>query len=126
ATLATYQSNNTEYRPRQILGVVSPASRDELVQTLEIANRHRTAVYPFSTGKNWGLGSKLPVVDGCILLDLGKMNRIIEVNEQLSYAVVEPGVTQKQLHDHLEARQIPLMLNVTGSGAHTSIMGNTL
>ena len=30
-----------------------------------IAIEHRIPLYPFSTGKNWGLGSKLPVVDGC-------------------------------------------------------------
>jgi len=124
--LAAYQENNTEYRPRKILAVASPTSRDELVAIIRLANSYRTPIYPFSTGMNWGLGSKLPVVDDCILVNLAAMNRIIEVNETLAYAVIEPGVTQKQLCDYLEARRIPLMLNVTGSSANSSIVGNTL
>ncbi len=53
------------------------------------------------------------------------MNRI-EVNAELAYAVVEPGVTQRQLHEHLKQRGIRLWLNPTGAGPDCSILGNTL
>ncbi|RKX34975.1 MAG: hypothetical protein DRP64_19640 [Verrucomicrobia bacterium] len=72
------------------------------------------------------MGSRLPVKDGAAIVDLGRMNRIIEVNAQYHYAVVEPGVTQRQLLDHIKANNLPLMLNVTGSTSDTSLIGNAM
>jgi 4-cresol dehydrogenase (hydroxylating) len=54
------------------------------------------------------------------------MNRIVEVNETLAYAVIEPGVTQRQLFDHLAGHAPGLMLDCTGAGTGASIVGNTL
>jgi 4-cresol dehydrogenase (hydroxylating) len=59
-----------------------------------IANKFHVPIYVVSTGKNWGVGSKLPVKNGCALLILSEMKNIIEVNEKLRYAIIEPGVTQ--------------------------------
>lgn len=57
------------------------------------------------------------------------MNRILNAG-QISLAnpvaVIEPGVTQAQLHAHLQAHCPQLMFNVTGSAAGTSILGNAL
>jgi 4-cresol dehydrogenase (hydroxylating) len=72
------------------------------------------------------MGSRLPVRDGAAIVDLGRMNRILEVNAQYQYAVVEPGVTQRQLLDHIKANNLPLMLNVTGSTSDTSLIGNAM
>ena len=33
------------------------------------------------------------------------MNRIVEFSEELAYVTVEPGVTQQQLYDFLQARR---------------------
>lgn len=52
--------------------VLRPSSEDEVRRIVGLANEHRIALYPFSTGKNWGLGSKLPVIDGCVLVDLSR------------------------------------------------------
>ena len=85
----------------------------------------RSAV-PLGTGKNWGLGSRLPVVDGCILVDLSQLDRIVEVSDAFGYAILEPGVTQAQLAAHLEKHHPSLTMNFTGSFAFTSIVGNVL
>src|SRR5258708_4909082 len=77
-------------------------NEDEVLQIVSLANAHQIPLYPFSTGKNWGLGSKLPVVDGCVLVDLSRMDRIVEVNEAFAYAIIEPGVTQAHLAAHLK------------------------
>lgn len=111
---------------RQIAAVLRPGSTAEVQQIVALANRHGVPLYPFSRGCNWGLGSRLPVRDGACLVDLSRMNRIREVSAQHRYAVVEPGVTQQQLYDHLVARQLPLMLNVVGAGGGTSLLGNAL
>ena len=84
---------------RQIPAILRPANREQVQQSLRIASKFAVPVYPISSGKNWGYGSRVPVRDGCVLLDLGRMNRILEFNEDLAYATVEPGVTQGQLFD---------------------------
>jgi 4-cresol dehydrogenase (hydroxylating) len=91
-----------------------------------VANAERIPLYPFSTGLNWGLGSKLPVVDDCVLVDLSCMKRIVRVDEDFGYAIIEPGGTQAALADHLAAHHPALSVNFTGSFVHTSIVGNVL
>lgn len=57
------------------------------------------------------------------------MNRIRnaeEVSEKQPVVVIEPGVTQRQLHDFLAERHPGLSFNVTGSSMDTSILGNAL
>ncbi len=44
-------------------------------------------------------------MSGSIVLDLHRMNKIIEVNEKLAYAVVEPGVTFADLYDSLRKQE---------------------
>lgn len=51
----------------------------------------RVPVYPTSRGRSWGFGSRVPAADGCVLLDLGRMNRIVGFDERLAYVTVEPG-----------------------------------
>lgn len=84
------------------------------------------SLHPVSTGKNWGLGTNLPWKDDVYILDLSRLNRIIELNQDLGYAVIEPGVTQRQLAEALESRQTRFYVDVTGSGADTSLIGASL
>lgn len=111
---------------RQVAAVLKPASHEEVERVIAVANTHRIPLYPISGGKQWGMGSRLPVRDGAAIVDLSRMNRIIEVNSRFHYAVVEPGVTQKQLLDYIRDHNLPLMLNVTGSTSDTSLIGNAM
>ena len=102
----------------------------------EIAGKCRSAcasrtvfgvpVYPISSGKNWGYGSRVPAADGCILLDLGRMNRIVDFNEELAYVTVEPGVTQAQLYAFLRERGSNLWVDATGASPECSLIGNAV
>ena len=111
---------------RQIAAVLRPASVEQIQQVVRTAAAHRIALYPISTGNNWGYGSALPAEDDNVIVDLSRMNRILEVNAELAYVVLEPGVTQRQLYEYLQERRIPLWLNPTGAGPTCSILGNTL
>ncbi|MDZ8118051.1 FAD-binding oxidoreductase [Pontiella agarivorans] len=111
---------------RQVVAVLKPVSHEQVEQIIEAANAHRVPLYPISRGKQWGMGSKLPVRDGVAIVDLSGLDRILEINEQFHYAVVEPGVTQRQLLDHIAENQLDLMLNVTGSTSDTSLIGNAM
>ena len=106
-----------------MIKVQSQAMLDKVVS---VANQNSTPVYTYSKGLNWGLGSKLPVGKGCILLDLSELNQISEINEKFHYAIVEPGVSQGQLAEEIEKRGLKLMVNVTGSAPQASVLGNTM
>jgi 4-cresol dehydrogenase (hydroxylating) len=111
---------------RQVVAVLKPRSLEEVQKIVATANAYRVPLYPISCGKQWGMGSRLPVQDGAAILELSGMNRIIEVSAEHHYAVVEPGVTQRQLLDHIKENNLPLMLNVTGSTSNTSLIGNAM
>lgn len=106
--------------------VVKPENSNEIKEIVKIANKYRLRLYPISKGKNWGYGSACAVQEGQIILDLSRMNRIVQVNEPLAYAVIEPGVTQIQLVEYLKEKGLALWLDCTGSGPDASILGNTL
>src|SRR5262245_61692373 len=125
ATIRHYTANVSGLE-RAITAVLYPESSADVQALVRLANEVRLPLYPISTGCNWGLGSKLPVRDGAALVDLSRMDRIHEVNETHGYAVIEPGVTQRKLHERLEAAHSHYYLSVTGSGAETSILGNAL
>ena len=108
------------------LGVIRPASTQQVADVVRIAAKHRVPIYPISRGKNWGYGSACPVTDGQVIVELTRMNRILEVNSELAYAVIEPGVSQGQLYEHLRELGDNLMLDVTGAGPDASIVGNAL
>jgi len=110
----------------QIPAVVRPATREEVQECLRIANRYKTPLYPISSGRNWGYGSRVPASDGCVLLDLGRMNRILDFSEELGYVTVEPGVTQAQLYDFLQQRGSRLWMDSTGASPHCSLIGNAV
>jgi 4-cresol dehydrogenase (hydroxylating) len=121
-----YSMNVTEYAPKQSSAVLMPSGLQQVQALVSIANEFKQPLYPFSTGKNWGLGSRIPTSDNCALVDLKRMNKIIEVNERLRYAVIEPGVTQQNLSDALKIAAPSLLMHMTGSGCDTSICGNIL
>ena len=104
--------------------IVRPSERGEVREVVRRAGAAGVPVYPISTGRNWGYGDACAPVGGCVLLDLSRMDRIVEVNVPLAYAVVEPGVTQGQLARHLEEAGLPLVLDATGAGPDASIIGN--
>jgi 4-cresol dehydrogenase (hydroxylating) flavoprotein subunit len=111
---------------QRIPAIVRPADRAEVQECMRIANRWHTPVYPISSGKNWGYGSRVPASDGCVLLDLGRMNRILDFSEELAYVTVEPGVTQEQLFAFLRERGSGLWMDATGASPQCSLIGNTM
>ncbi len=104
---------------------VAPKSVEEVQAVLRIANEHKIPLWPVSRGKNLGYGEAAPLLSGSVVLDLGRMKRILEVNEKTGYAVVEPGVGFFDLFDYLRDNKIPLWMSVPGN-AWGSLIGNAL
>ncbi|WP_426112731.1 FAD-binding oxidoreductase [Massilia sp. PWRC2] len=123
ASLRRYQSSTAGAGSRAV-AVVRPASRTEVIAIVTLAGRYGVAIYPISTGHNWGYGDACAVGDGQLIVELARMNRILKVDPQLAYAVIEPGVTQGQLAEFLREHAINLWCDCTGAGADTSLIGN--
>ena len=119
-------ARSTASRSTRALAVVTPGSAEQVAELVKVARRHKTPLYPISTGKNWGYGDACPVTDGQVIVELSRMNRIITVDPTLAYAVIEPGVTQQQLSDYLIEHKLDFWIDCTGAGPDTSFMGNIL
>jgi glycolate oxidase len=69
---------------------VLPASTAEVSAVLAAASRHLTPVVPRGAGT--GLSGGAAAVDGCIVLSTTRMTRVVDVQADEQYAVVQPGV----------------------------------
>jgi len=104
--------------------VVLPQSLEEVREILRLANREKVPVVPYIAGGNVG-GLTIPLQGG-IMLDLKRMNRIIEVSEADMYALVEPGVTFGQIKAYLEKNHPTLKYTYAFSPPSTGVISNAL
>jgi len=104
---------------------VAPDGVEQVQQIVRIANKYKIPIYPVSTGKNLGYGGSAPAYSGSVVLDLKRMNRIIEVNERNAYCLVEPGVSYFDLYRYIQERGIKLWVDVPDPGWGSPI-GNAL
>ncbi|MBA2882801.1 glycolate oxidase [Desulfosalsimonas propionicica] len=74
--------------------VAMPTTVEQIQKIMKFANQEKIPVIPYTAGTNIG-GLCIPE-DGGILLDLKQMNKILTINDQLHYAVIEPGVSHAQ------------------------------
>jgi FAD/FMN-containing dehydrogenase len=87
--------------------IVTPRHVPDVQAIVELCNEFVMPVWPISIGRNVGYGGASPRVPGSLIMDLGvHMNRIVEVNVDGAYALVEPGVTFMQLHEYLEKNDL--------------------
>lgn len=107
-------------------GAVAPSSVEEVQAILRVANKYKLPMWPVSTGKNMGYGMATPASPGQMILDLKRMNRIIEVDGELGTALVEPGVTYRDLRDYLDEHKLPFWIDVPTVGPIVSPLSNTL
>ena len=105
--------------------VLRPRDVQQVQSVVQIANNCKIALYPVSCGNNWGYGSAKPARDGSVVVDLSRMTRI-SIDEETAVTTVEPGVTQRMLHEFLRQRNLPYLVPVHGGGPQCSILGNAL
>ncbi|MCG8642202.1 MAG: FAD-binding oxidoreductase [Desulfobacterales bacterium] len=84
--------------------VVMPTRVEQVQEVMKFANQEKISVTPFTAGTNIG-GLCLPE-NGGILLDMKRMNKIIRIDEESHYAVIEPGVSHAHLASELARRNL--------------------
>ncbi|ULR48897.1 FAD-binding oxidoreductase [Streptomyces deccanensis] len=105
--------------------VVFPGTVEEVQAVVRVANELRIPLWTVSQGRNNGYGGAAPRVGGSVVVSLRRMNRVLEVNDELGYAVVEPGVRFSDLYEHLRAGGHRLMVSTPDLG-WGSVIGNAL
>src|SRR5690606_7512247 len=104
---------------------VAPDSVEQVQQIVRIANKYKTPLYPISTGKNYGYGGASPNLSGSIIVDLKRMNRILRVDDERNFALVEPGVTYFDLYRYIQERGLKVWIDCADVG-WGGLVGNAL
>ena len=105
--------------------VAQPTTVAEVQAVVRIAAEAGIALWTTSQGRNNAYGGSAPRTRGSVVLNFRRMNKIIEINEEMGYAVVEPGVTFFDLYHELRRRGSKLWSSCPDLG-WGSIVGNTL
>ncbi len=104
--------------------VVVPHTVEEIQAVLHLANREKIPVVPLGGGLVLS-GLSRPLKRG-IVLDMKRMNRILEVNETSRYVVVEAGCSQGMLQAYLRKHYPHLKHSIPDSPPAATIAGNVL
>lgn len=95
-----YMKPNYTHDPHHVLkqdfflasAVIAPRNVADVQAIVKAANEYKVPLWPISIGRNSGYGGAAPRVSGSVVLNMGKhMNKILEVNVEGAYCLVEPG-----------------------------------
>src|SRR5499427_1390005 len=119
------------------IGVVLPRSHEDVFATMEIARDFKVPVLPRGAGTS--LAGQ--TVGEAVVIDMSKyLNRVLEVNKEERWALVEPGVVQEQFNLHLRPMgflfgpdtatanraTIGGMIGNNSAGSHSILYGKTI
>lgn len=131
-----YSTDASIYEIKPI-GVVLPRTHDDVFATMEIARDFKVPVLPR------GAGTSLAGQTVCdaVVIDMSKyLNKVLEVNTEERWAIVEPGVVQEQFNLHLKPMgflfgpdtatanraTIGGMMGNNSAGSHSILYGKTI
>ena len=106
------------YYNTEFAAVLLPGNTAEVQAAVKLCNKHKLMFRPICTGWS-GMFPK-----GIILMDLRRMNHIIEINEKNMYAVVEPYVISSELQAELMKRGLNFCIKGAGSNCSAMLRGH--
>lgn len=108
--------------PAEPDAVVMPGSTDEISRIMILANEMGVPVVPMGGGLV--LSGLTRALKGGIILDMKRMNRIIAVNPQSRYAVVEAGAAEGMLQAYLKKHHPELKHSMPDAPPIATVAGN--
>ena len=120
-----YSPTWNEAEDRIPSAAVAPDGVEQVQKIVRIADAYKIPLWTISTGKNLGYGGASPALSGSVVVDLKRMNRIIEVNDKIHYAVVEPGVSYFDLYRYIQEHNLNVWIDSPDPGWGSPI-GNSL
>ncbi|MBW1674090.1 MAG: FAD-binding oxidoreductase, partial [Deltaproteobacteria bacterium] len=122
--LFIYSRDPGAQHPRKADYVVMPKTVDEVQKVVTLANKEKIPITPLGGG--FTLSALVVPNKAGIVLDMKRMDKIIEVNEINRYAVVEAGVSQAALKTYLEKNYPTLQHSTPESPPTVTVVGNAL
>lgn len=102
--------------------VVAPKTTEEVQKIVQLACRENIPVVPMGNGMSLA-GLVIPLKGG-IVLDMKRMNKILEVNHMARYVVVEGGTSQGALKAYLLKHHPTLRHSIPDAPSTTTIAAN--
>src|SRR5437773_3003824 len=119
------------------IGVVIPRTHEDIFATMEVARNFKVPVLP----RGGGTSLAGQTVGDAVVIDMSKyLNRVLEVNTEERWALVEPGVVQEQFNLHLKPMgylfgpdtstanraTVGGMMGNNSAGSHSIVYGKTI
>ncbi|KPK22267.1 MAG: hypothetical protein AMJ76_00225 [Dehalococcoidia bacterium SM23_28_1] len=122
--LEAYSRDESFVRRMKPRYVARPQSAEEVQEIVKWANRTNTPLVPVSSGPPHFRGDTIPALGG-VIVDLGRMKRIIRINRRNRVAMLEPGVTFAELQPQLEEQGLRLPMPLCPRSSK-SVLGSCL
>jgi FAD/FMN-containing dehydrogenase len=124
-SLASFSQDESDSPRMEPALVAKPRSSEDVQKIVSWANQTGTPLIPVSSGPPHFRGDSVPGVPGAVVVDLGGMKKILNVNRRNRMAVIEPGVTYSELQPALAQHGMRLSLPLLPR-ANKSVVGSLL
>ena len=122
--LYIYSQDPGASKPRPVDFVVMPKEVEEVQDIIKLANEEKIPIVPMGGGMTLS-GLVIPIKGG-IVVDMKRMDRILEINETSRYALIEAGVTTGKLISYLRENYPYLQPPYPDAPTSVTIAGNAL
>ena len=119
-----YSRDSGAQIPREVDYVVMPRTVEQVRDIIVLANREKIPVTPMGGG--FSLSALVVPNRGGIVLDMKRMDSIIEISEINRYALIEAGVSQAALRAHLQKKHPRLQHSTPEAPPMVTVVGNAL
>ncbi|MFX1480433.1 MAG: FAD-binding oxidoreductase [Promethearchaeota archaeon] len=91
--------------------VIWPKSSSQIKKIIKLANSLKFFVIPISSKPGFRHhGDTIPRTDNCLILDLSRLTKILNIDRKNRVVMIEPGVTFGELVPHLKQKGLKLMV----------------
>ena len=119
-----YSRDSGAQPPRRVDYVVMPGTVEEVQGILRLANTEGIPVTPLGGG--FTLSALVVPQRGGIVMDMKRMDKIIEVNELSRYVLLEAGVSQAALRSYLKKHHPKLQHSTPEAPPTVTVVGNAV